>query len=67
MDMNLGKLQKIVTHREDWLLQSMGLQRVIHYLGTEQQHGPSVACDHLRSWTMKLAVVKDRNIGILQI
>ena len=67
MDMNLGKLQKIVMDREDWLLQSMGSQRVIHDLRTEPQHGLSVARDHLRSWTMKWAVVKDRNIGILQI
>ena len=36
MDMSLGKLQKMVRDREAWL-QSMGLQRARHDLGTEEQ------------------------------
>ena len=32
-----GKVQEIVKGRETWLLQSMELQGVEHYLVTEQQ------------------------------
>ena len=38
MDMNLGKLQKIVRDKRPGVLQSMGSQRVRHNLETEQQH-----------------------------
>ena len=37
MDMNLGKLQKIVRDRRPGVLQSMGSQRVRYDLETEQQ------------------------------
>ena len=30
MDMSLGELQELVMDREAWLLQFMGLQRVVH-------------------------------------
>ena len=36
MDLSLSKLREIVKDREAWL-QSLGLQRVRHNLGTEQQ------------------------------
>ena len=36
MDMSLSKLQEIVKDREAGMLQSMGSQRVGHYLATEQ-------------------------------
>ena len=39
MDMSLSKLQKMVKDRESDVLQLMGLQRVRHNLGAEQQHG----------------------------
>ena len=37
MDMNLGKLQKMVRDREVCVLQSMGSQRFRHDWATEQQ------------------------------
>ena len=39
-DMSLSKLQEIVKDREAWLLQSIGLQTVVHELATEQQQQP---------------------------
>ena len=39
MDMSLSKLQKMVKDRESDVLQLMGLQRVRHNLGAEQQQG----------------------------
>ena len=36
MDMNLSKLRDILRTEEPGMLQSMGLQRVGHYLVTEQ-------------------------------
>ena len=41
MDMSLSKLWEVVEDREAWLLQFMGLQRVIHNLMTEQHYVPS--------------------------
>ena len=40
MDMNLRKLQENVKDREPGVLQSMGSQRIIHNLVTEQQQHP---------------------------
>ena len=37
VDMNLGKLQEMVSDREAQLAASMGLQRAGHDLATEQQ------------------------------
>ena len=37
MDMNLNQLWEIVKDGEAWSLQYMGLQRVRHDVGTEQQ------------------------------
>ena len=37
MDMSLSKLLEIMKDREAWLMQSVGLQRVIHDLATEPQ------------------------------
>ena len=37
MDMSLGKFRELVMDRETVVLQSMGLQRVVHDLATEQQ------------------------------
>ena len=37
MNTNLGKFLEIMRCREAWCLQSMGLQRVIYDLPTEQQ------------------------------
>ena len=37
MDLSLSMLWEIMKDREVWLLQSMGLQRVIHDLATEPQ------------------------------
>ena len=37
LDMSLSKLWEIVKDREDWWMQSMGLQRVGLNLATEQQ------------------------------
>ena len=37
MDMSLSKLWEMVKDREDWVLQSMGSQRVRHNWETEQQ------------------------------
>ena len=37
MDMILSKLQELVKDRGAWVLQSLGSQRVIHDLGTEDQ------------------------------
>ena len=37
MDMNLSELQEIVKDREAWCAVSMGLKRVKHDCGTEQQ------------------------------
>ena len=37
MDMSLSKLREIMKDREAWLLQSVGLQRVVHDLETEPQ------------------------------
>ena len=37
MDMNLSELQEMVKDGEAGVLQSTGLQRVGHNLGTEQQ------------------------------
>ena len=37
MDMNLSKLQETVEDRGAWSAAVMGLQRVRHHLGTEQQ------------------------------
>ena len=38
MDMNLGKVGKMLRDRKAGMLQSMGLQRVRYDLATEQQH-----------------------------
>ena len=38
MDMNLGKLQEMVRDRKAWRATGMGLQRVRHDWGAEQQH-----------------------------
>ena len=38
MDMSLSKLLEIMKDREAWLMQSVGLQRVIHDLATKQYH-----------------------------
>ena len=37
VDMNLSELRKMAKNRKAWWMQSMGSQRVIHNLGTEQQ------------------------------
>ena len=37
MNMNLGKLQEMVSEGRPGMLQSMGLQRVTHDWATEQQ------------------------------
>ena len=37
MDMGLSKLQEVVRHREVWLLQFVGPQRVRHDPSSEQQ------------------------------
>ena len=37
MDMNLGKLQEMVRDRKAWRATGMGLQRVRHDWGAEQQ------------------------------
>ena len=37
INMNVGKLRKLMRDREAWLLQSMGSQRVRHDWATEQQ------------------------------
>ena len=44
MDMNLSKLRDILRTEEPGMLQSMGLQRVGHYLVTQQQCCPSALC-----------------------
>ena len=38
MNMNLGKLHKMVRERKAWVLPSMGSRRVGHNWGSEQQH-----------------------------
>ena len=37
MDMSSSKIREIVKDSETWHVESMGLQRVIHDLATEQQ------------------------------